>query len=654
MKKLVLLLTIPLLFTQAPLWANAQVDLSATTISSDTSWSKDSGPYFLNGNITVASGATLTIEDGTEVRIASGRKIDVYGTLKMQGSVSGVLITAQEDDGVYTFPGQSGRFAGIIFRDGSSGDIQGANIKYAGYEIFGDSTGPAITNLGGEVSVSSSTISKSIYALRTKGGKTVLSGTNLLQNTQGVYAEGGELRMQGGEVRESTYDALMAFGNLGNIQIDGTGFFNNKNNISIELGIPHSVSQITWSGGKYAGVYLSGVTKGNQTLSSSTIYVISNISVSNGDTLTLEPGTVLKGGSIDVYGKLLALGTKQMPAIYTSIADDGAGGDTEANGATDLNASKTGGVLVHTAGSMEAKYMEIRYAGEGQFLGPFNFGYGALTNNGGSIFANHLKVLTQNGSAFHHETGSTTIISSEVLGSYDRSIVFKEGNLYISNTSFAPSYANLSLRNKSVGDVPDLRQNYWGTPEGPYHPIYNATGTASLIEGEALFIPFLGSLDEIVKDPDPVATTTESQNEGGASLSDSPAASAEEASETAPIPGGRRHQVETPAPESQVTFPPIVYEIIPQQSSRPRAASRGEVQGTSTGSLSATAATTSTTTLQTEPSRPSLIDSNSQTAAVSVSWQNDYTELKYLLYFVLGLALLLMLILFTRDKRQIR
>lgn len=87
-------------------------------ILADTQWSLAESPYVVTSTLTLASGVSLTIEPGVEVRFQSGMQMMVYGTLSAAGSeTQNILFTSDN-----SFPSQ-GDWNGIQFKTGSSDSL---------------------------------------------------------------------------------------------------------------------------------------------------------------------------------------------------------------------------------------------------------------------------------------------------------------------------------------------------------------------------------------------------------------------------------------------------------------------------------------------------------------------------------------------------
>jgi hypothetical protein len=104
---------------------------------------------------------------------------------------------------------------------------------------------------------------------------------------------------------------------------------------------------------------------------------VAPLRVPPGTTLTVEAGAILKfdvggfgGHDLTVDGTLVVNGTIAQPAIFTSISDDSAGGDTGGNGpSVGARGQWTRLLFNATSGASEIRHLEVRFAGGGGWSG---------------------------------------------------------------------------------------------------------------------------------------------------------------------------------------------------------------------------------------------------------------------------------------------
>ena len=136
-------------------------------------------------------------------------------------------------------------------------------------------------------------------------------------------------------------------------------------------------------------VYHSGSLSADATWSPDDgIHIIDgNFSVPVGITLTIEAGTIIKIGKlnmdgIDVYGKLLVQGTSDLPIYFTSFLNDDIGGNIVGYEHNEPNAGDWRGIHFKPGSKGVFEYADVSYAGRIGFGMSY---YAGIENNGGLI-----------------------------------------------------------------------------------------------------------------------------------------------------------------------------------------------------------------------------------------------------------------------------
>jgi hypothetical protein len=313
-------------------------------------WSNRDAPYVILTPLSVPAGASLTLADGVVVKLDTGERIEVAGTLTANGSTLGILFTSIKED-VYGDSNGDGPAS-----TPARGDWRGISVTADGSVfnrcrfMYGGSaqpyTGMFHVGAGAAVTITNSSFVASLGGTRTDVRAAALN----LGNASPASVVTGN-RFIGNDVPVVIN---------GVVQVDGSNVF-------------HWTDGLSTLGNTYQGIWMDGVfheVYGAVTWSNTEVpYVIGNgmtlsirgeIATDTG-TLTLGNGVVVKvgGGRIDVaqYGTLTAGG-----ATFTSLTDDTRLGDTAGDGATSGAHGDWGGVNLCTPLCAYATWGNIYFA----------------------------------------------------------------------------------------------------------------------------------------------------------------------------------------------------------------------------------------------------------------------------------------------------
>ena len=292
------------------------------SISTDMTWSPANNPYIVTCDITVATGVTLTIQLGTEVRFNQNYGITINGTLSAVGTDGQpILFTANTDTPT------KGYWKGLNFSNTSlNSQLDYVTVEYGGY------------GNNGNVRITTSVIWISNATLRES-------------SNYGIYAT-----------------------SLVDITLSESTLINNTNYaayLSFVSGTFTSLSGNTGTGNGKNGIVLAGSMGLDTTLpvNAGLPYIItsSDFTVATGITLTVPAGNVFKfdtSSNLVVNGILNVNGTAQDQVVFTSLKDDSVGGDTNNDGSLTAPAKGDWGrIIINANGAANFDYVTVSFGG---------------------------------------------------------------------------------------------------------------------------------------------------------------------------------------------------------------------------------------------------------------------------------------------------
>jgi len=186
-------------------------------ISSDTHWSAANSPYIATSSVLLDAGATLSIEQGVEVRFATGTGLVVVnGTLSARGTIgSPIKFTANQT-------GAGNGWSGVRFGDLASDAVFDGEEYMSGSVLEGVTIEGVAAHINGAIRLESSSpfihlseirnnLSSGIRAIRADGIQII--GNRIHHNDAGL-SSGGGIGIEGGS----------------NIRISNNQIYDNKSN----------------------------------------------------------------------------------------------------------------------------------------------------------------------------------------------------------------------------------------------------------------------------------------------------------------------------------------------------------------------------------------------------------------------------------------
>ncbi|MCA9169875.1 MAG: hypothetical protein KDB23_19505, partial [Planctomycetales bacterium] len=400
---------------------------SGATVQDARVWDFGGLPVFLTDDLNLGADSQLTIVPGTVVKLPRGAHFQLLGAAQIVGSSSApIVFTSIADDSV----------AGDTNADGASVGTPG------GWDaIWINSSNVRMDNV--EIRFAGNRSSPGNNSWRTPalhlGSDTAAQLTNIRisdAENAGIYVNSGTASFDNLTVERAGAEAVITELEAQPTWANVTLSSNVANRVTVRTNGKTTAQDLVWD------------------FASMPIHLTDDLNIGADHSLTIAPGSIVKlpnGAHLNATGALIAAGTADKRIVFTSIADDAFGGDTNSNGATDPSPGSWDAIWLNSTNSV-LDNVDIRYAGNRSTPGNNSWRTPALhINNNASPLVANVSIEHAENQGLYAATGSPVLQNLSITDSGAEAIILELESY--------PDFRGVTVDGNLGGDRITLRTN---------------------------------------------------------------------------------------------------------------------------------------------------------------------------------------------------